>query len=491
MALVEKGIDTNRSRSFTESDDYDFWDRYARYPDESRTRPTSAPFTKHYYIDPLLQRDKPSDHPHRGPWTIRTRTFLNSWKAAEFESSTSSWRLKANFAEVFVQKVLSKNGGIHRVPIVDLAIWLFRRDEFPDAASAKSLEERFLSVFPFQQADYDAIFEFTDEEASKIFQDERPSAAAYRDAIQQALVPEVVVPPPVRDLFPSADSGRKSLLSEDDPVLRQVQSLLGFSTSGIILRGCPGTSKTWYAKQIARELVADPAHIYEVQFHPSYGYEDFVEGYLPDQSTRSGFKIVDKLFLQACELASKIDTWVVLIVDEINRGDPARILGEVLTYLEHGYRGMTFRKAYSNGEARVPSNLFLIGTMNPFDRSITQLDLALIRRLDHIDLRPSSEILASFLEDSALTSDQIDRVIKWFEALQNILPVDSGGIGHTYFKDVARPDQLRLVWQYRMLPYCESILELEPQKLEHTKKRFEAMYRSVVGQETVGEEEGI
>jgi MoxR-like ATPase len=484
LALVEaKGAET--TVNFTESGEYKFWDAYGRYPGETRERNLPSGFAQAYYVDPLLQAEKPSDYPHRGPWTIRTRTFLNSWKAADFDEKTSAWKLRDNYADIFVNKVLSKDGVVHRIPVVDLAVWLFRYQEFPDGSDCKALERRFQQVFPFDGASYDKLFEFTDEEAGQIFQNAKPKDEEYRSAISQALVhPELPVkpPPPVT----STDPRLKSLLREDDPILQETQNLLALGTSGIILRGCPGTSKTWYAKQIAHELVAKPEHIFQVQFHPAYGYEDFVEGYLPDEATKSGFKIVDKVFLEACKLAASVASPVVMIIDEINRGDPARILGELLTYIEYGYRNVPFRKAYTGKEAVVPPNLLLIGTMNQFDRSITQLDLALVRRLDHIDLKPSGETLASLMENAEFTSEQIDRIVSWFENLQTILPASSGGIGHTYFKDVKRSDQLPLIWQYRMVPYCESLLELEPQRLDNAKRSFEAMYRALVGQAAGG-----
>jgi len=484
VALASAGAGLKAATAFTEPNEFEFWDRYFRFPGETRERSNAGNFSQHYYIDALLQKDKPADYPHRGPWTIRTRTFLNSWRAADFNAETSEWTLKDNFADIFVTKVLSRGGAVHRIPVVDLGIWLFRDEEFGDDANAESVEDRFRDRFRFDNADYEKLFQFTPENADRIFKPDQPEPATLRVAIEKALIKE-----------PEEAIGSKPALfivneplDEDDPIMQQVRKLIDFGTSGVILKGCPGTSKSWYAKKIANALVAKSADMFQVQFHPAYGYEDFVEGYLPDESAKSGFKLVDKVFLNACAAASSVSTPVVLIIDEINRGDPARIFGEVLTYIEHDYRGLPFSKAYSGAQASVPPNLLLIGTMNEFDRSITQLDLALVRRLDHVELKPSREIATAFLEKGEFTTDQIDRIVQWFESLQSILPESSGGIGHTYFKSVQRPDQLQLVWEYRMLPYCETILELEPDKLTNAKRSFDAMFRAVLGQAPAGQE---
>jgi len=485
LALMEAGVSTTAEKSFRESNEFDFWDRYFRFPGETRNRNVSGGgFAERYYIDPLLQQDKPGDYPHRGPWTIRTRTFLNSWHAADFKEDSSSWLLKANFADIFVAKVLSKDNEVHRVPVVDLAVWLLRDESFADGSTSETLEARFRERFSFANADFEKLFRFTQENPDHIFANVHPAPETIRAAIESALLP-VEAEPGKKSAPPAATVDEP--LDDDDPVMQQIRNLIAFGTSGIILKGCPGTSKTWYANKIAATLAKSPEHIFHVQFHPAYGYEDFVEGYVPDQNSKAGFRLVDKVFMEACGVAAKVATPVVVIIDEINRGDPARILGELLTYIERDYRGVQFRKAYSSEPASIPSNLLLIGTMNEFDRSITQLDLALIRRLDHIPLKPSSELVSSFLESGQFTPEQIDRVVHWFEALQAILPQESGGIGHTYFKTVTRPDQLQLMWEYRMLPYCEAILELETDKLTNAKRSFAAMYKGVLGQHATEE----
>lgn len=427
---------------------------------------------------------KPDTYVNGGPWAIRKRTFLGSWEAVEANSASdpTAWKLKPNFAEIFVEKALTRAGVTHRVPVVDLAAWLFREREFAAKVTARDLEKNFRGEFPFEDADYNRIFEFNEEQPAALFTPDKPAPSAIRDAVQKVLIDEKAPPP---DPPPLVTPQHTSLLKVDDSVYTQVMQLLELGTSGIIFRGCPGTSKTWYAKQIAYKLVADTkAHIFQCQFHPSYGYEDFVEGYRPDQEAKSGFKIIDKVFLQACAVARDPATkggYVVFIIDEINRGDPARVFGELLTYIEHGYRGDEFSKAYTGEKVSVPKNLVVLGTMNQFDRSISQLDIALTRRFDHIDLHPDNEIVEEFLEkDGNFKPEQIQRVSKWFTDMQELLK--PWGIGHTFFKDVSRPDQLRLVWQYRMLPYCESILELEPGRMTNVRGSFEGMFKAITGQ---------
>ena len=227
------------------------------------------------------------------------------------------------------------------------------------------------------------------------------------------------------------------IMDLDDPILMQVQQLLGLGTSGIILTGVPGTGKSYYAKRIGKHLVMDPEKdIYRVQFHPSYGYEDFVEGYRPDETSQSGFKVVDKTFLLACQRARDLEKdkgLVVLIVDEINRGDPARIFGELLTYIERAYREEKFTLPFSGRPFSVPENLVMIGTMNPYDRSVAQVDAAFVRRFDHVEVSPSREVTERLLEKGGgFTQDQIVDIGAWFDTAQRLVPF---GIGHSFFAE--------------------------------------------------------
>jgi 5-methylcytosine-specific restriction enzyme B len=482
LALIEKGVNPKGRVKFTEQDDRAFWNRYGRLSGETRQPTGSAPFTQDYYVEPLHQQLKPSDYPHRGPSSIRDRTFLNAWRAAQFEPATEEWTLSPDYAAIFEEKVLSRGGLSQRVPVVDLAAFLFRSEEFDEDADAAALQSRFQERFSLDTPHYERLFVFNDEPAENIYTDTRPTDEAMNEAIRDAMVASGPAAP-----APSPPESEPSI-DENDRHLIEVRRLLKLASSGIIFRGPPGTSKTWYAKQIARQLVADPEKdIFQVQFHPSYGYEDFVEGYRPNENTRSGFTIVDRVFLDARKRAEGTKpTAVIFIIDEINRGDPARAFGELLTYIEQGYRGVKFPTALSGQEISVPPNLIVFGTMNPHDRSTTQFDVALVRRFDHIDLTPDVEFVESFLTNveerpTDFTSEQVSRIAKWFTDLQDMLK-QWGGVGHTYFKDVRTVEDLRAVWKYRMLPYCSTVLELESTRLAHVVNSFEAMMADLVAQ---------
>jgi 5-methylcytosine-specific restriction protein B len=166
----------------------------------------------------------------------------------------------------------------------------------------------------------------------------------------------------------------------------------------LILQGPPGTGKTFLAKRLGYALIGSKdrettrSRLRVVQFHPSLSYEDFVRGWRP--KGKEGLDLVDGIFMQAIEAASsEPDLKFVLVIEEINRGNPAQIFGELLTLMEAGKRRreeaieLAYRK--TDGErVFVPENLYVIGTMNIADRSLALVDLALRRRFAFVDLEP-------------------------------------------------------------------------------------------------------
>lgn len=170
------------------------------------------------------------------------------------------------------------------------------------------------------------------------------------------------------------------------------------SKMNLVLQGPPGTGKTWLAKRLGFALVGSNdretarSRLRVVQFHPSLAYEDFVRGWRPAGNGR--LELVDGILMQAVQAAeSEPDRPFVLVIEEINRGNPAQIFGEMLTLLEVSKRRRSeaIELAYRRklGErVHIPGNLYIIGTMNVADRSLAMVDLALRRRFAFVDLEP-------------------------------------------------------------------------------------------------------
>jgi len=184
----------------------------------------------------------------------------------------------------------------------------------------------------------------------------------------------------------------------------------------VILYGPPGTGKTHHALTATRELAArqafrkpfkdlsnterrqiegDSGLVRICTFHPGYGYEDFVEGLRPvAPDGQMLFEPRDGHFKRLCEAArANPEKSFFLVVDEINRGDVPRIFGELLTILELNKRDLQVILPVTGAAFSVPPNVYLIGTMNTADRSISMLDAALRRRFGFIELMPDSSVL--------------------------------------------------------------------------------------------------
>lgn len=167
------------------------------------------------------------------------------------------------------------------------------------------------------------------------------------------------------------------------------------SKQNLVLQGPPGTGKTWLAKRLSYALIGHKSdeRVRAVQFHPNLSYEDFIRGWRPG-GNNGGLELVDGPFLEMVYLAQRNpENSYVLVIEEINRGNPAQIFGEMLTLLEKDKRTPSEALELSYGESSqkrvyIPKNLYVIGTMNIADRSLALVDLALRRRFAFIDLKP-------------------------------------------------------------------------------------------------------
>ena len=471
LSLIAKGVNTSDFVCYEESDDFDFFDTYFRISEEEGELPP--------YFDPLTRKRRIATHPHSNVATARKSTFERSWQAgiSKNDGDHTYWKLADDFADKIVRKILTRGGEVTRVNVLDVAVWLFRSESFSDDANAKQLEKLFRQRFEMDDATYDRLFEFNDEMSDVVFSEEALDA---NDIVKLVNSLELTGETPGNNQLKKPDR-HESTLAEDDPILLEVKSVMQIGSSGVILRGCPGTGKTWYAWNLALELTGNQEHnIFRVQFHPSYGYEDFVEGYRPSEKSKSGFDIVDRTFMNAVEKSKSIESPVVFLIDEINRGDPSRVFGELLTFIENGWRETKFNLPYSGKESYIPRNLIIIATMNQHDRSITPLDMAMLRRFDHINILPSKDRVEEFLSSAGMNPSSVNLVCDWFDDLQRIVPT---GIGHTYFLNVGDSSTLSTVWRYRILPFCESILEFDQDSLTNVRQSFQSLRRKLQGQE--------
>ena len=213
----------------------------------------------------------------------------------------------------------------------------------------------------------------------------------------------------------------------------------------LISQGPSGVGKTFIAKRIAWCLIGrkDSKPVEMVQFHQSYAYEDFVQGWRPTES--GGFALKNGVFFEFCKRAEQqLDTPFVFIIDEINRGNLSRIFGELLMLIETDKRGSehTIPLTYSPTGERfsVPDNVHILGLMNTADRSLAMVDYALRRRFAFEELRPAygRERFRECLLDAEVDRHLVNRIEDSMLAINKEIQKDKDlgpgfEIGHSYF----------------------------------------------------------
>lgn len=277
-------------------------------------------------------------------------------------------------------------------------------------------------------------------------------------------------------------------LRDDHPLYLEVRSLLE-TFGGVIFTGPPGTSKSYYAAKIGNRLAQDESRIRFVQFHPSYQYEDFMQGFVPDPDG-DGFVLVPKYFVSMCREADEHpDKTFVLVIDELSRGDPGRVFGEALTYVEKSKRGLTFSLA-SGEDCVVPLNLVILATMNPLDRGVDEVDAAFERRFAKIAMEPDRNILAERLAVNGVPEGLRRRIVGFFDRVNGLASTNpQGTIGHTYFGDVVDEASLRRVWDHQLRFLLEKSYRLDPDTLDGLRASFEQIFEATAEQDPVAEED--
>jgi 5-methylcytosine-specific restriction protein B len=276
---------------------------------------------------------------------------------------------------------------------------------------------------------------------------------AYLGASEVETVPQVrafVLPDATREL---ADD-----LHVDQVWLQECIDLLR-DRPQLIFYGPPGTGKTFIAQKLAAHLAGDNVKL--VQFHPAYSYEDFFEGYRPVQNEAGNFGFE----LKPGPLRSLVDqananpeSAYVLIIDEINRGNLAKIFGELYFLLE--YRDKNVDLLYASGDDEgftLPENVFLIGTMNTADRSIALVDAAMRRRFAFLPLHPSEPPTNGVLRRWLESQGHDVAVADLLDELNRRIEDPDFKIGPSYFMRPAvfKDGGLERVWRTAILPLLE------------------------------------
>ncbi|MFJ6943505.1 DUF4357 domain-containing protein [Streptomyces wuyuanensis] len=250
------------------------------------------------------------------------------------------------------------------------------------------------------------------------------------------------------------------LLVHDRSWLEELRELL-VDESQLVFYGPPGTGKTFLAMKLAEHFGGGPEHVKIVQFHPSYAYEDFFEGFRPveDPETREvAFRLTAGPLRELADLAAREGNRHIphfLIIDEINRANLAKVFGELYFLLE--YRTKSVRLTYSGDDFALPPNLFVIGTMNTADRSIALVDAAMRRRFAFVELSPRAEPTAGLLARWLKRDGRDPEPARLLDALNALIDDADFAIGPSYLMKpgVYRDGGLERTWRTKILPLLE------------------------------------
>ena len=291
--------------------------------------------------------------------------------------------------------------------------------------------------------------------------------ALFADEVEDVEEIETTYPPYDADKF----------LEEVYMDVADYNTLVGLirTKKNVILQGAPGVGKTFAAKRLAYSMMGqkDQDRVMLVQFHQSYTYEDFIEGFRPT-SAGSGFEIKKGSFYNFCKKAGEdLENEYFFIIDEINRGNLSKIFGELFMLIENDKRGNSLQLLYSDEKFNVPSNVYIIGMMNTADRSLAMLDYALRRRFAFYTMNPGFNSDGFRTYKTKLASSKMDKLIACVESLNSVIAADDSlgegfCVGHSYFCNIAEATDVILsnIVEYELVPLLKEYWFDEPIKVK-------------------------
>lgn len=268
----------------------------------------------------------------------------------------------------------------------------------------------------------------------------------------------------------------------------------------IILQGVPGVGKTFCAKKLMYSImnIKDESRIKTVQFHQSYSYEDFIQGYRPNDDGK--FELVDGVFYKLVTDARKEYERAIsqneepkkycMIIDEINRGNLSKVFGELMMLIESDKRDprWSVKLTYSDDDFYIPNNLYIIGTMNTADRSLAMIDYALRRRFAFINLKPvfnndktCNKFREYLINEEKVEKNFVDRIINAYKKLNDYMEENLTKdfvIGHSYFINQFSDQEdyeetYKSIVKYEIIPLLEEYFYDNLEKVKEATKIIE------------------
>ena len=287
--------------------------------------------------------------------------------------------------------------------------------------------------------------------------------------------------PGIKEVWEEGQPLKRGTHNEPDPVisftalaeqlylpgdfLSEIYTLLE-EKNQVIFQGPPGTGKTFVAQELAKHIAGSEGSVTLVQFHPSYAYEDFVQGYRPTlENGNAGYRLADGPLLRVAKRAElRLDAKHFLIIDEINRAALSKVFGELYFLLE--YRGEKIPLQYHNYHNEddepfaLPENLYIIGTMNTADRSIALVDLALRRRFYFVEFHPDEHpvrgLLYRYLAKNAPDMGWVAKAVD--DANQLLSDYREAAVGPSHFmKPKLNDGWAKRIWDHAVRPYINEI----------------------------------